>query len=964
MTRIFTVVATWACVALSASGASAQGVQTGTVRGKVLDAQELAVPGVRVVLTSPALQGTREATTAGDGAFVFVALPPGDYTIRFERTGFGTEELTDTVPLGGALIVQMMMHVAAVKDVVNVVAPDRPDTGASVGLNIRKEEIDSLATGRSLTGIATLSPGVTTNAPNAGQLIISGSFGFDNIFMLNGVDVNDNIFGDPQSLFIEDAIAETQVLTSGIRAEYGRFSGGVVNAITKSGGNTMSGSYRLNLTNDSWTSETPFERDNDVEREGNLNLVHEGTFGGPILENRLWFFGAVRMQNITTTETFDVSGQAFENEEIDRRAEIKLTGTLSPGHTLQGGYFNNHQESTNRAPLGFSIDPATLISDTRPNWYLFTNYRGVLSDTLIAEAQYTERRFAFENAGGTSTALVDSPIIDFYQFPGSAQYNAPFFDATDPEQRNNRQFTGSLTKFLQGRGRHELKGGYEFFRSQLKGGNSQSSTGYVLYSPLLLDNDGVPVLDDDGRMIPLFINEVSESDVVLAEKGATLNVDTQSFYVQDHWIITNNLTADIGLRYERARSEATGGIVGVDTDTVVPRLGLAFDPQGDGKRVFNVTYGHYAGRYNDAQIGSNTTVGHPSRLFSLYVGPDGAGRDFAPGFDPNNYFPYYGDFPSQNVFFDGGLSSPITKEFTIGGTTTFGERGYLSATYVQRRMTDMIEDFIDLNSGSTEIDVDGAIFGPFTNQVYRNTDLADRRYKALVFDGRATLSPNWTLHGAWTIQLQNEGNYEGETTNSPGTTSIIGDFPEAFTEARNFPTGRLANFQRHRARVWTIYDLDLGSAGDMSLSGLMRYDSALSYSLASTEGLSDTQMNLLADYPEGQDPFFLFGQTQTLFYGERGSEDFKGSTLFDVSVHHSLPFWKTLAPWVKFDIFNIFNSQPLTTWNTTVVADPTSPLDELGLPTGFVEGPNFGEAESTRNFPGGREFRMAFGIRF
>src|SRR6202008_497175 len=106
---------------------------------------------------------------------------------------------------------------------------------------------------RTLQGITTLSPGVSENTPNTIQVVINGAFAFDNVFMLNGVDVNDNLFGSPQKLFIEDAIEETQVLTSGITAEYGRFTGGVVNAITKSGGNTFSGTYRANLQNPSWT---------------------------------------------------------------------------------------------------------------------------------------------------------------------------------------------------------------------------------------------------------------------------------------------------------------------------------------------------------------------------------------------------------------------------------------------------------------------------------------------------------------------------------------------------------------------------------------------------------------------------------------------------------------------------------------------------------------------------------------
>ena len=121
-------------------------------------------------------------------------------------------------------------------------ASPTPIATSIVGANLKHEEIEALATPRTLEGIATLSPGVTENSTNSGQMVVNGAMAFDNIFMINGVDVNDNLFAQPQNLFIEDAIEETQVLTAGISAEYGRFTGGVVNAITKSGGNSFSGS--------------------------------------------------------------------------------------------------------------------------------------------------------------------------------------------------------------------------------------------------------------------------------------------------------------------------------------------------------------------------------------------------------------------------------------------------------------------------------------------------------------------------------------------------------------------------------------------------------------------------------------------------------------------------------------------------------------------------------------------------
>jgi hypothetical protein len=222
-----------------ATSASAQGVQTGTIRGTVLDAQDLAIPGATVTATSPALLGQRETVTGPDGTFTLAQLPAGEYQIRFALTGFETVTRSVTVPLGGTSTQDATLRAGAVEQTVDVVGTAPPLADATIGLNIRQEEVEALATSRTLHGIATLSPGLNENTPNARQLSISGAPAWDSIFMLNGVDVNDNLFAQPQNLFIEDAIEETQVLTSGISAEYGRFSGGVVNAVTKSGGNNF-----------------------------------------------------------------------------------------------------------------------------------------------------------------------------------------------------------------------------------------------------------------------------------------------------------------------------------------------------------------------------------------------------------------------------------------------------------------------------------------------------------------------------------------------------------------------------------------------------------------------------------------------------------------------------------------------------------------------------------------------------
>ena len=200
---------------LAVTGVSAQGVQTGILRGVVMDAQQLPVPGVTVTVTSPALQGQRTTSTSMEGTYVFSLLPAGTYDVRVELSGFRTTTKKTTVPLGSAAEQNFELQAATKSEDVEVTAEAVPLATPSVGLNIRQDEVNALATSRTLQGIATLSPAVNENTPNTGQLSINGAFGFDNLFMVNGVSVGDNLRGQPYDLYIEDAIEQTAVSSAG-----------------------------------------------------------------------------------------------------------------------------------------------------------------------------------------------------------------------------------------------------------------------------------------------------------------------------------------------------------------------------------------------------------------------------------------------------------------------------------------------------------------------------------------------------------------------------------------------------------------------------------------------------------------------------------------------------------------------------------------------------------------------------
>ena len=268
MTKSVRVLLTCVALTLVASIASAQGVQTGTLTGTVRDQGNLPLPGAAVTVTSTALQGARTAATDANGVYALAGLPPGIYAVRFELQGMRTAEATQRVDLGthgpGGCHACRWPSRRAFRSP----PPRRPRSSPprKAAPTCASTTSPSWPPSAPCGASPNWHPALTDNTPNANQLTIAGGFAYDNQFLINGVDVADNIFGTPNNLFIEDALQEVQVLTSGISAEFGRFGGGVVNAITKSGGNTFSGSTRLNFYSPSWTKETPFETSSNVVR--------------------------------------------------------------------------------------------------------------------------------------------------------------------------------------------------------------------------------------------------------------------------------------------------------------------------------------------------------------------------------------------------------------------------------------------------------------------------------------------------------------------------------------------------------------------------------------------------------------------------------------------------------------------------------------------------------------------------
>lgn len=966
--RTWTRFAWTSLLALATSAAFAQGELTGTIAGTARTETGDALPGVTVTATSDALLGIRTAFSGVNGDYVLGALPPGRYELTFALDGMKIVKQAVEVDLGRRSRADATIVVEAVEDAIDVTATTPTALESlQVDANYTADLVEQLPIDRQPIAIASFAPGVSDRSVVPGQISMSGGIGYDNLITLDGVDTTFFIFGNASGpslfpeevgLFLEEAIEETQVLTGSMSAEYGRFSGGVVNAITKQGGNQFKGSLRVDVSNPSWREETPLEDELGIQRESNRNELYTGTLGGRIVEDRLWFFGALSDTSRSDPTIFPVSGAVQPNDFDNERQLLKLNAALHASHSVEAVTMRNRSEA--RFSL-FGIDPRTIDTYDFEHDYAALRYTGVFGRNLLAEVRASQRDAIALGIGGSSRDLRDSPFqaLNFLDV-----YNAPLLDQNDPSMNfEDEILAATLSAFFatETAGSHDVKVGAESFTTTQFGGNSQTSTDFIYYADYVTDPSGSPILDSDGRFQPVFSPFNAYVWNPIGDRDAVLETTTTALFVNDLWRLGERWSFNLGARYEQVDGDATtGGTASnntvADFDSVVPRLSATFRPGARGRARFTASYGEYVGRANSELFKRFTTSRNANNIgaFYIYLGDPGVGVDFAPGLDLANYVPIE-VYTLANVFRDPGLSTPRTREIALSGAMQW-RRGTLTASVIDRSFEDAVESFIETGNGTVEADTAA---GPLTLDriVFRNTDIAQRDYLALQVQGDIRLRDNWTLAGHWTWELENDGNFVGENFGNPALDSGLGDYPEILVPARNNPTGRLPSHLEHKVRLWSHTTFDFGRAGALGVTVLGRYDSPLTYSLVAFGPVSATQRS--------RDPGYAtppFGQQ--IFFGERGAHEYESTQALDVVARYQLPVGGRFDPWVELEVRNLFDDQNLRTFDTNVRPDFAGPVDADGIPTQFVRSPNFGQARSPGDFYPGREFLVSAGIHF
>ena len=294
----------------------------------------------------------------------------------------------------------------------------------------------------------------------------------------------------------------------------------------------------------------------------------------------------------------------------------------------------------------------------------------------------------------------------------------------------------------------------------------------------------------------------------------------------------------------------------------------------------------------------------------------------------------------------------MNKEFTLSFGGEIGTKGFAKATYVRRKTTNIIDDFITATSAPRWSIRNGVNFGEYDNLVYRNADDSlFREYHAMVFQGRYRASRDGRrgpLDGADEEPRQ----LRGRSGESAGRAVALRRLPRVVLGRAELPrmvgstTSSATRCAPGRRTCSTS-----GASARLDLSALWRYNSGLTYSLRATgEDLSDMQFARAEAAGYANEPN---GGTQTIYFGERGTETFPSYGVADFSVGYSMPVFKTVKPYLKFEVLNAFNNQKLIGFDTTVSANWDGPVDALGIPTTFTRARGLARQTATPAIPRG-----------
>lgn len=945
--------------------AFAQDYTNGTLTGNVQDTSGNPVAGASVSVESAATGITRNVTTGANGEFRVALIPTGRYEVTINADGFTSAVDEVSVSLGGGSGYDFVLGSNASGGVSNVdeivvtgVRPQLDFSATTTGITIDLEELTSqLPIARSLTAVTLLAPTVTSggsaaNGAFAGQPSIGGSSVGENAFYINGLNITnfDTYIGAVTVPF--DFYKTIEVKTGGYPAEFGRATGGVINAVTKSGTNDFTFALRGNYSGPEIEEESPdtFQAANRLTETKAIDYTVE--VGGPVIRDRLFFYGIAQGRD-NETRSASITGNSYN---IDRSDDpfygAKVDGYITDRQRVELTYFDTTRETERET---YTFNNRTGVIGTTPNLTTFqaggenyvARYTGTFTDWLTLSAAYGVNE-------DTNNSLPGDPTLSLVQDVRSGTTSR--LSTTQPSaaqsiidtRREFYRFDADL--YFNLFGQHHVRAGIDNEQLEEQKVTARNG-GYNLVYRRGSANDARGVAAGQDYV-----------GVTVVTLGGAIEGENEAYYIQDSWDVTDDLNLQLGVRADsfEVLNLAGESIVKFDNE-VAFRGGFTWDPTGEKRDKVYGSYGRYfippavnlgfrSGdlfftEFFNAPVGGfviDPVTGLPAAYGSQITLASNPGFRTGPSACPDGGIGTVGAIGCE-VNGNGSVEPGISKsaldleptsedEFVLGYERQLTDDWSAGLVLNHRRLNNTSEDiavdayinaicdaegiqgcadiyfgdyqYIIANPGK---DLTFLLRDPLPGEATARTVTipaattgyaqAEREYTALTFEFERAFDGKWGVQGSYTVS-KSIGNYEGTVLSDNGQTDAGSTILFDHIGLADNQYGLLPNHRAHQIKLFGSYQVFDG----LLLGANLRVQSGKPYGCL---GVHPTDADAAAYGVSSR-----FCQGRAVPRGSAFASEWTGN--LDLSARYIVPISMPGDLTLRADIFNVFNEKGQT----------------------------------------------------